>query len=968
MGVTTTARGLRWVLTAAVAWVLGALLPAPLHAAAGELKNDRYRVSLADDATVTVSTLDGASAAFRPTFTVLFATADPKVALRPGNLEPVKYNVTTWQTGAKTRGEGIGAVDTSVTAGDGFDDAILKGDKEGRVADLYAAAPVKTISASSATLDGEQVRFTFPENESFTLTAALAVPAGAGAPTLSFRFVPKADGWWSVGYTGAPEVAIEAADEIWQPLVWTEKRFPDRPYLTAAFHGPVPGTMVTNQGVTSALIADPKELPFQPLPTFNNSRFGMAVRNAAGKAQPALFAPILGGSGSRMTSGTPHTFATRLVVQKGGCVETLEHVARELYGFRDVRRNHDVSLNTTLANMIAYGLSEYSRFNEELRGCAYDTDAPGTVKNVSALHPLSVALVTDDPEIYRRRARPIIEFMMSREKFLFATDPEIKIQNPGWLLNGPCAPLSELTALHSMSGGRNPIFLAHADRLLGLDRTLNLDVKEKGRSWQNLLAMYRATGDPKFLEQARRGADQYLKDRLAKAQTDFNDPEAKGMFFWSSFAPQWMDLLELYEETDDKRYLEAAHKGARSFSQYVWYAPAIPDEDVTVNQGGSAPEYGYLKKRGLGPMKIAEETVPAWRVSEWGMTCESAGTSAGHRAVLLANHAPWMLRLAQLTGDRFLHDIARNAVVGRYANFPGYHINTARTTVYEKADYPLREYRALTYNSFHFNHVWPHIAMVVDYLVSDAFDKSDGAISFPSRYAEGYAYLKSKVYGDRPGTFYGDADAWLWMPGGLVTIENPQVNYVAARGNGKLYLALTNQSPSEVSATVKLDCAMLGLSDATLQAKVWRENKPAPQISVTGGDLVIPVSPGGITGIAIDGVNPRPRFQGDTFARGTPLSDKSYATLKTGDAHAMLISMGGGMTHAYVYLKQTFKELRSAKLSYKGDGGWKVLEDAKYPYEFTIDRDDANPDFEFFIEVAKADGSTERSETSVLTR
>src|SRR5688572_22137819 len=96
-------------------------------AADAELKNDRYLVRLADDGAVTVSAATGsASAVFRPTFSVLFTKSDPKVALRPADLGSVKYSVTTWKTGAKTKGDGIGTVDTTVTAGDGFDNAILK--------------------------------------------------------------------------------------------------------------------------------------------------------------------------------------------------------------------------------------------------------------------------------------------------------------------------------------------------------------------------------------------------------------------------------------------------------------------------------------------------------------------------------------------------------------------------------------------------------------------------------------------------------------------------------------------------------------------------------------------------------------------------------------------------------------------------------------------------------------------------
>jgi hypothetical protein len=81
------------------------------------------------------------------------------------------------------------------------------------------------------------------------------------------------------------------------------------------------------------------------------------------------------------------------------------------------------------------------------------------------------------------------------------------------------------------------------------------------------------------------------------------------------------------------------------------------------------------------------------------------------------------------------------------------------------------------------------------------------------------------------------------------------------------------------------------------------------------------------------------------------------------------MSMGGGMTSAYVYLKQTYKDIKSATLHYKDAGGdWKTMEDAKYPYEFTVERPDDKPDFEFYIETAKLDGSTGKSNTTTLTR
>src|SRR5690606_5810133 len=188
-----------------------------------------------------------------------------------------------------------------------------------------------------------------------------------------------------------------------------------------------------------------------------------------------------------------------------------------------------------------------------------------------------------------------------------------------------------------------------------------------------------------------------------------------GFFFWTGFMPKWIDLLELYEGTVEERYLEAAGEGARYYATVVGMTPKIDDEDIVVNKRGKAPVYAYLAKRTKGPIKVPEEEVPAWRVSEVGLTAESSGTSLGHRGIFMANYAPWMLRLSGYTGDTFLRDIAKAAVIGRYSNFPGYHMNTARTTVYEKVGYPLRPHDELSYNSFHYNHIWPHASILLDY-------------------------------------------------------------------------------------------------------------------------------------------------------------------------------------------------------------------------------------------------------------
>jgi hypothetical protein len=313
---------------------------------------------------------------------------------------------------------------------------------------------------------------------------------------------------------GAPETPPAAVDELWQPLIYNERRFPHESFLEAAYRCPLPTTLVTRSGVTTGVLADPAEYPFQPLPNFANSRFGVALRNQRGAAQPMLFAPLLGGAGSRMKAGETREFVMRLVVAKANLSATYERVARTLYGFADVRHNALGSLNATFERMLEFGLSDYAKFNADLRGFAYDTDVPGAVKNVSALHPLGLALVTDRPEIYTRLARPLMEFFVSRERFLFTTDPKVKGQSASSRLGGLGAPLTEYANLYAMSGKRTPFFRTAAEGLFGRDRILNLEGNIRGDNWSNALGLYRATGEKRWLDHAIKDADAYLKTRV----------------------------------------------------------------------------------------------------------------------------------------------------------------------------------------------------------------------------------------------------------------------------------------------------------------------------------------------------------------------------------------------------------------------------------------------------------------------
>ncbi len=895
------------------------------------------------------------NAEFSSKLILIYASEKPDLRQRPSGIDKVKYNVPTWK--AMSGADLLVQVKRDVAQqGDGFDDSILSSKTDMRTANLFDAGQNIALLPEKMERIGDTTVIYYQVNEYAEVNAKVFMEGGqlCFASTLT----PMKKGYFSLGYLNAPARSIEETQEIWQPLVWQEKRFPDRPYMTLAYRAPIPSTLATFENTTYGIIAHPDEFPFNPLPIIHNSRFGIAVRNDQGEAQAMLFAPALGGLNSYRNAGDSFSFKAILYAESGSCLDNYEKIARTIYGFRDYRRNEISTVNTTFENMVDYAMSDYAWFIDSLKGCAYSTDVPGAVKNVSSLNPLELALVTDNKEIFEKRAYPTIEYQISREKFLFALDKEQKIQHPSRKLHGPIAPISELTSLYNIFGHNMPFLMTLANGSYVESKIRNLDVVEEGSSWMNSMFMYKASGDRAYLEKAKNDADEYIEARINKSQTDFSDPLAGGFFFWTGYAPRWIYLLELYEITKEQRYLEAAQKGARYYTMFCWMSPRIPDEDVTVNEGGKAPHYWYLRSKGHPQMMAEEESVPAWRLSEIGLTPESSGTSTGHRAIFMANYAPWMLRLGYYAQDDFLKEVAKAAIVGRYRNFPGYHINTGRTTVYEAADYPLRPHKELSVNSFHYNHIMPQASMLLDYLVTDAFVKSDGQIDFPSDFIEGYAYLQNKFYGHKAGSWYGE-EAWLWMPPQLVETGSVELNYISARKGDKLYIALSNQSQERVDTWIKVNTDYVEQSTATAMLQNGKKLK------VEDGKILVRVPAVGQLALCLEGVKTNVSVQNDLLS-GKEAWSNDFTSVNVANAKAMIIAPGDVARNLYLYTEDDDDMFSQITLLVKQNGEEKRYTDRAYPYEFTVPVLGENVDFKIIAK--RLSGKNEISEWTTLNK
>ncbi|MCH5686161.1 hypothetical protein LWM68_19015 [Niabella sp. W65] len=216
----------------------------------------------------------------------------------------------------------------------------------------------------------------------------------------------------------------------------------------------------------------------------------------------------------------------------------------------------------------------------------------------------------------------------------------------------------------------------------------------------------------------------------------------------------------------------------------------------------------------------------------------------------MSNYAPWLLRIGYYTKDSFLMNVAKASIVGRSESFPGYHMNTARTTAYEKADFPLHEHKDQSVNSFHYNHILPMASLFVDYMVSDAFVKSNGQIDFPSEYIEGYAYLQNKFYGAGKGRFFKAAGVQLWMPSRLLNIEDIALNYISAKKNDTLFLAFMNQSPAAVTTRVTVNPALVACSQQAGLRLLSHSGKILP---LGDSSFLLTVPARGLAAVAVSG-------------------------------------------------------------------------------------------------------------------
>ncbi|MBS1664902.1 MAG: hypothetical protein JST68_27895 [Bacteroidetes bacterium] len=862
----------------------------------------------------------------------------------------------------------------------------------GQTQDIGALGSVE-VMAKSYEVKGGRIVFSFGAAK---VSLVVKFVEDQQAPVFEMGFEAEKPGNYSLGFVGMPQVDSSAVDFVYQPLTWSWKRFPSRFALTEEAYANTAAVFTNHDGYSEGLAVSLSDIPYRYALAAQwnnagradnkfwsvfpedgpkaNSLFGLAVRGMNGKAQPSIYAPLPGTAGARLKKGDKFHLSLVYLLYPGDWQKGISWILGSVFHYRSERENVRTSLNGVLDNMLDFAMNDvYSGWNEELKASNYQFDVPGTVKNVSALHSLSLAMLTGNNEILRRRAIPMMEYVMSREKFLYSTsDTPGQAQAPSHLLKGPCADIGELVGLDELTGGRTPAFAVEVDRLFGHRRSLNMNTETGGGSWQDYLARYRLHHRQEDLGKAVEGAKEYLQQvyyRYSKSFFDSPGLRDRGAGFTTDYGYRIYDLFELFEESHDREFLEAALVGARQFLLWTRSNPMPPAGNVVVNKGGAVK--GIFPGRRVSAVEgspfvpmdevsaVPEASVPAWQTSLNGLVPEAPNTYA-FGPVMLAHHAAWLLRLAHYTGDTLLRNAAYNAVVGRYANFPGYYVTSLHTDVYQRADYPMHPFYDVKYNAIFYNHVWPHLALLVDFLVSDFYYRSSGRIDFPGTYAPGYAFLSSQVYGAKKGKMMGNEGVQLWMPSRALVSDGVAFNYLMGRNSRDLFIAFANTSGVGGTEHVRLNRSVIPwVGGKRYEVVIYDKEGKKVNGEMVNGEVSVELPAGGLGCVQIKGIfglggvgGAGKRVGGERFVRVVSRED-SLAT-----ATAMIIQPNDTMAVFYAYCNKTEKEWKECSLRYSINGGeWKTVRDAAYPFEFSIPLSSVGDVVAFDIVAVRNDGS-----------
>lgn len=645
----------------------------------------------------------------------------------------------------------------------------------------------------------------------------------------------KKPGYYSLSSPTA--VAVDRADMAWtvMPGYFQGNEFEQDMVLSYAYGQGVPEIPVlyrercassfcpiitTKENVSMAVIPDPG-LGRDPWESDHNThqvwQLALSHLNRRSQLSPTIYYPVLGEPSSLKQPGDKIDYGYRYSYQSGEWNKLLTHVVNDVYGFKialSLRKNKQ-SLTSRVEQMHHYLLDRKTSlwnikdFNgRTIGGQSYLGGVVGSkgdaIKNADYGAMWMLANTSGDQFLKDSVLPYALNFKLAQQQtapgfFQGAATGQYYLSaskkfTEEW---GDFVEPISLTYYVMLDIGNILLFEPDNDSLrnrlalgaellmkwqkpdgsweVAYDRhtqePLFTDIKDLRPTFYGLMVAFRILKDKKYLDAAKRGADWFITNAVNKGHFI-------GVCGDARYAPDFATaqsaqaLLDLYDLTQDKKYQEAAILTAKMYLTAIYTQP-VPGRKIKTVKG------------------VPRED---WQISQAGLSFEHGGiigSANGAGPIMLCSHAGMFVRMFQLTGDSLFIEMARAAAIGRDAFVDS---ATSVATYYWNAmnkgagPYP--------------HHAWWQIGWITDYLLSEAQLRSGNKVVFPR------GFVTPKVgphesYGFAPGRVYG-MPARLVNQEGFVGCDNPNIEYVLARGDKGMFVILMNDVGSKEKVNLKV--------------------------------------------------------------------------------------------------------------------------------------------------------------------
>jgi hypothetical protein len=824
-----------------------------------------------------------------------------------------------------------------------------------------------TPSAITQTSPGE-LAVTYTAADGTQVTGTWKLKPGTAHLELSLQYSATEDGFYSFGVSSFQGVPDGSVKNVQLPPMFNYKRVPELPVLVAGAMTPQPLSIVelvkNNKPLTMFVTGSLSDFPLDWAQD-TTSRIGFALKGELNTIQPIAFAPLLGLTDSRLLNGQTLKRTFNIGSVSGNWNTALEYISNNIYQVKDYRLQDSTSLTNAAFNIIdLLKNDDASGWNTGMKGF-YDIEADPkyspTVAQAAPLATISAAVLTRDEDLYIRRALPTIEYTLSRSAFRWAraVGAPFNIDSTSLELN-PYKNIQFNTAyfeaLHQLLGAKNPWLtqVAMPNGLLRKSAGYSVNVPD----WTQELAAYKLTNDPQWLTKAVLHAKDFVQKEVYGSKTNLLTVQS---FYNTSFYPYWWDLMDLYEVNKEQVFLDAAEYSSFFTMAGIRSYPLIEDKLQLIHPGNRYEGNTNLwwkdtVKFRLGFPRhdgdVQEKMVPQSLISPVGLGLEQPVTfflvNKNVRHIFMSTWSPHLLRVSAYRNRSILETYARNGIIGRFSNYPGYYA-TGFTDLTYGANYP---YVGPDINSIYYHHISPHLAFTLDFLFTEAIQRSAGRISFPWGKQEGFVWFNNRIFGAGKGTIFGDSLVRPWLVKGLVKIDTPQINYISGISNDRFWLVLLNESKAEKHFDITVDTLKTGIKTTGIKWYKGASAEPG-ELSLAAGKLNVTLAGKASSAYSFPLANPGAVQELPAVKNGlkTDSLGKPWGTL-----YAFRIRSPFGWDSIYAYLSNYPITGTTAELTLNGtiSAGKRTV----YPFEWTFTHVDPQAEVNLMLDLKKNGGET----------